>query len=272
MTLEGDAGLHGRPSVRMSKLAGNVVPLPPRRAVVSFIGQTMARNSRYQVYLAMYCGTGLALAIACAVTFVQQRNGVDAAPSPAGLHAVIPLLLFWAVAGLRMAFALPLNLPARWIFRLTGASREICISGARVWALACGLAVLAALLPLLWWAHLGGRALLVQAGSGVCLCSLMVDCLIFADRGIPFAQPRSPGRTSLPLMLTLFVGLLPVFCFGMVRLTVWLERKPLYLLFGALLVPGVHKTVTALRQRSQPELADGDEIEGEFQLLGLGTE
>lgn len=65
--------------------------------------QTMARNSRYQVYRAMYCGVGLALAIACGSTLAD--NGRPAV-SLRGLHAVAPLLIFWIVAGLRMAFAL----------------------------------------------------------------------------------------------------------------------------------------------------------------------
>lgn len=272
MAVEGEAGLRKRPAASMTGLVTNVVSPGPRRAVVYFIGQTMARNSRYQVYLAVYCGVGIALAIACATTFIGSGNGLKLAISIVGLHAVLPLLLFWAVAGLRMAFALPLNLPARWMFRTTGADREACISAARLWAMTCSLSILFVLLPLLWLAGLNARELFVQAVCGVCLCVIMVDGLLFADRGIPFTQPRSPDKTSLPLMLTLFIGVLPVFCFAMIHMEEWLEKNPVWLLWSFALVPTFHVTLSMLRRRSQPVLEDGDEIEGEFQLLNLGAE
>lgn len=272
MSIEGNAGLRGAPVVSMNRLVAGVVPLAARRAVTYFIGQTIARNSRYQVYLAMYCGTGLALAIACVVTFVSRGGGLRPSVSMEGLHAVMPLALFWIVAGLRMAFALPLNLPARWVFHVTGAEREVCISATRVWALVCGWAALAMLLPVLWVAGMGMRGLLVQAVCGICLCAVLVDGMLFANHGIPFAQPRSPGKTSLPLMLTLFVGILPVYCAGMVWAETWLERKPVWLLAAVAVVPAAHLVIEMLRRRSQATLEDGDEIEGEFQLLGLGVD
>jgi hypothetical protein len=272
MAIEGNAGMQGRPAMSLNRLVAAVVPLAACRAVTYFIGQTIARNSKYQVYLAMYCGTGLALAVACAVTFVSSGDGLRPMASTAGLHAVMPLVLFWIIAGLRMAFGLPLNLPARWVFRVTGAEREACISATRVWALVCGLAALGLLLPILWAAGIGARGLLVQGVCGVSLCVVLVDGLLFANHGIPFAHPRSPGKTSLPLMLTLFVGILPLFCLSMVRAELWLERTPLWLSATVVVVPIAHVAIGLLRKRSQARLEDGDEIEGEFQLLGLGVD
>ena len=91
------------------------------------IGQTITRNNRYQVYLAMYCGTGLALAVACAVT-LRAKDGW--ALSQKGLHAVMPLLVFWTVAGLRAAFGFPLNLPAAWVYRVTRVTNAAMNQGA----------------------------------------------------------------------------------------------------------------------------------------------
>jgi hypothetical protein len=132
--------------------------------------------------------------------------------------------------------------------------------------------MLSALLPVLWLAGLSARALLVQGVAGLVLCVVMVEGLLFADRGIPFAQPRSPGKTNLPLLLTLFIGVLPVLCLGMVRAEMWLERRPGWLPVFAALAPVVYVVCGFLRRRSQAQLEDGDEVEGEFQLLGLGVE
>lgn len=269
MALESDGEARRRRSNRVDGWIALAVTQSGIRAVLPFIGQTMGRISKYQVYLAMYCGTGLALGIACAITF---QDGMHMTVSLSGLHAVAPLLIFWLVAGLRMAFGLPLNLPARWVFRITGAEREGCIMAGRAWTMAWGLCLLALLMPILAWLGMGPRALVVQYVFGAAVCALIVDALMFSDRGIPFAQPRSPGKTSLPLMLTLFIGVLPVFVFAMVRFETWLESRLLFLLIAPVLVWSVHRLVTLLRRRSQPQLEDGDEIEPEFELLRLGVD
>ena len=272
MALESEGGARRRRAGRLDAWVARIVRPAGERAVLPFIGQTLARNSRYQVYLAMYCGTGLSLAIACVCTFVNGRGGLRPAISLVGARAVAPLLMFWSVAGLRMAFALPVSLPARWVFRVTGAEREECIAAGRWWTLVCSWCVLAGLLPVLAALGMGWRALLVQAVCGAVEAALMVEGLLFADRGIPFAQPRSPGRTSLPLMLTLFVGVLPAGLMEMVRLEMWLEHKPWWLLAAMAALPLAYPVTAALRRRSQARLEDGDEVEGEFQLLGLGRE
>jgi len=273
MAIEGEGGPRkGHSPLFINWLIAHAVPLSAQRAVFHFIGQTIARNSRYQVYLAMYSGTGLALAIACAGTFVNRSGQLHPVVSIQGLHAVMPLLLFWVVVGLRMAFGLPMNLPARWVFRITGAPREACVSTSRIWTLLCGLTMLVFLLPVLSLGGFRARELLVQGVCGVVLCVLMVESLLFADRGIPFAQPRSPGKENLPLLLTLFIGVLPVFCIGMVRAEMWLEHKLRWLPVLILTVPILYAVSGYLRRRSQAQLEDGDEIESEFQLLGLGTE
>jgi hypothetical protein len=132
--------------------------------------------------------------------------------------------------------------------------------------------VLAVLLLLLWLVGMSSRALLVQAVCGICLCSVIVDGLLYADGGIPFAQPRSPGKTSLPLTLTLFVGVLPLSCIGVVHVEMWLEHHLIYLLLALLFVPAIHEGALWLRLRFQAEPEDGHEVEEEFQLLGLSAE
>lgn len=69
------------------------------------------------------------------------------------------------------------------------------------------------------------RELMVQMGCGIFLSVLMVEVFLFANRGISFAQPRSSGKENLPLTLTLFRGVLHVFCINMVHLELWLEHR-----------------------------------------------
>ena len=246
-----------------------IVRRPEQRAVFHFVGKTMARNSRYQVYMAIYFGAGVALAISCA-THVRITNGVaEPSLSSFGLHAVMPLLVFWAIAGLKMAFAFPLQLQARWIFRTTGAPLARCVAASNQWALACGFAVVALVTIALASARMGGRELLVQAVCGLCLCSVLVDGFFFAQTSVPFSQPRHPGRTSLPLVLTLYLGVLAPFVFGMILLERKVEKNLFLLIAVVAIGPAVHAILRKLRERAVLIEEERENAAGEFQLLGL---
>jgi hypothetical protein len=243
---------------------------PGERAVFHFIGQTITRNNKYQVYLAMYCGTGLAFAVACALTL--HAKGAGWALSQKGLHALMPLLVFWTVAGLRAAFAFPLNLAAAWVYRVTrvtNAAMNECAQAARRWALLCALGVVACIAALLMGMGWNARELLVQVVCGVGLAVLLTDAFFMFLQSIPFARPRMPGKTSLPLMLTLYIGVLPVFLFEMVRLETALERSEVKLLFVVCGVAAAHAVLLRLSRTPAESEEEMEGYEGEFQLLNL---
>ena len=207
MAVEGTSQPRRPPAQWIAGLVHRIIRHPGERAVFHFIGPTIARNNRYQVYLALYCGTGLALAIACAVSLPVSHSTIQFALSPTGLHALMPLLLFWMIAGLRTALAFPLNLPAGWVFRVTGVKVGECSVAVRTWVFACAVGVMGGILVALRLPGWDLRHLLVQSGCGLCHCVLLTDGFFFFQRTVPFNQPRMPGKTSLPLMLTLYVGI-----------------------------------------------------------------
>jgi hypothetical protein len=268
MALEGTTSKRGQPSRWLAWLVNAIVRRPGERAAFHFIGQTIARNNRYQVYLAMYCGSGLALAVACGVTFHVTGGSVHAALSYEGLHAILPLLLFWTIAGLRNAFAFPLNLATGWVFRVTGVRIGECAAGARKWVLACAAGVLCCVLAALRLAGWDARPMLVQAVCGLCLCVMLTDGLFFSQETVPFNQPRMPARTNFPLMLTLYVGVFPFFVFVVTRIELGIEKHLTRLWAVGLTAVMVH--VMTLRRTSSDEIEEEMEgYEGEFQLLGL---
>jgi hypothetical protein len=237
--------------------------------VFHFIGQTIARNNRYQVYLAMYCGTGLALAIACAVTFHVNGGNIQPMLSDKGLHAIMPLLLFWVIAGLRTAFAFPLNLSAGWVFRITGVNIGECAAAARRWVLLCATGVMCCIVATLGLAGWDVRHLLVQVVCGLCLCILLTDAFFFIQQSVPFNQPRMPGRSSFALMLTLYVGVFPPFIFSVIYMEMLMEKNLAKLLFLGLITAAIHAGLGALRAGSEEVEEEMEGYDGEFQLLGL---
>jgi hypothetical protein len=269
MAIEGSSRSRRRPSLWWTALVHRVVRRPGERAVFHFIGQTIARNNRYQVYLAMYCGSGLALAIACAVVFRTDGPHLQPALSQQGLHAVMPLLLFWVIAGLRAAFAFPTDLAAGWVFRVTGVSVRECADAGRRWVLLCAWAVMTCILAALRLAGWDLRHLLVQLVCGLCLCTVLTDAFLGFDESVPFNHPRMPGTKSLPLMLTLYVGILPPALIGAVRLEMHYEQDPLQLILLALGVIALHLGLARLQTGPEEVEEEMEGYEGEFQVLGL---
>jgi hypothetical protein len=252
-----------------NRILHSIVRRPGERAVFHFIGQTMARNNRYQVYLAMYCGAGLALAVACATAVTPSGSHIDYTLSIRGLHAVMPLLLFLVIAGLRAAFVFPLNLSAGWIFRITGVRTSECATAARRWTLRCALLTMCSILVSLRGAGWDARQLIVQAVFGLCLCVLLTDGFFAFQRAVPFNRPRMPGRTSLPLMLTLYVGVLPPAIIGVVLMEMALEKEMWKLLWVVLTVVLAHAGFRVLNSWPEEIEEEMEGYEGEFQLLGL---
>jgi hypothetical protein len=185
-----------------------------------------------------------------------------------GLHAVMPMLVFWTIAGLRTAFAFPVNLQAGWIFRVTGVDLRECATAARRWATLCAGCVAGAILLTQRMAGWDARKLAVQAVCGACLCLLLSDGFFFAQRSVPFNQARMPGKVSFPLMLTLYIGVYPMYVVGMGRLEIWLERHALHLATVCFVAAAVHWAAAWLRGMSS-EAEDLAEYDGEFQVLGL---
>jgi hypothetical protein len=269
MAFEGSTRQRTQPSRWLTTLLHRIVRRPGERAVFHFIGQTIRRNNRYQVYLAIYAGVGLALAIACAVTLRVTGGHVRPALSNEGVHAVTPLLLFWVIAGLRTAFAFPLTLTSRWVFRITGVSLAECAAAARRWVLLCALAALACILAVLTLAHWDARHLLVQLVFGLALSLLLTDAFFAFHTSVPFTQPRMPGRVSFPLMLTLYLGVFPISIYEVVELELRIEKNLLKLLPIVLATLAIHWAIS--RKHNEPAEVE-EAMEGyddEFQLLGL---
>jgi hypothetical protein len=271
MAIEGASAKRTSPPRWTAALTQRLVPNPRQRAVFHFISQTLLRNNQYQVYLALYCGAGLALALAFTVDFPVTAASMHATFSQNGLHALLPLTLFWIIAGLRTAFAFPINLAARWLFRISGTPVSVCASAARRWVLCCALAVTAALLLALTLAGWPLTQLLVQLVFGVCLSLLLVDTLFFAAH-VPFNQPRLPGKTSLPLLLTLYVGILPAFLYAVLQLELRLEAHLPQLAFLALGTLAIHYGIAELRRGPEEIEEEMQGYDTEFQLLGLSRQ
>ena len=200
--LPGSAGLRWLPRF------GNALTT----AVVQFSIRTLLRSRRHRVTLSFYLGIAFAL-----VLFMSR----DPAPSgPQALtgvhwHQVNPqmlvgsaLVMCSAVVGMRVAFLMPIDLRANWVFRVMPllGGRGIRTSVRRsLFALAVVPAWLASAAVFFWmwpWRQAAGH-LAVLGLVGFVLAELCLQSF----RKIPFTCSYLPGKTHFNLALMTFLGL-----------------------------------------------------------------
>jgi hypothetical protein len=78
-----------------------------------------------------------------------------------------------------------------------------------------------------------------------------------------------PGKTSFPLMLSLYLGVFPMFVFCVVQAELKIEKHPAKLLLPVLITIAIHTALTLLRRGPGEVEEEMEGYEGEFQLLGL---
>jgi hypothetical protein len=78
-----------------------------------------------------------------------------------------------------------------------------------------------------------------------------------------------PGKTSFPLMLTLYLGAFPLFVSLTIVAEMQIEKHPAKLLLPALATLAIHTALTLLRRGPGEVEEEQEGYDGEFQLLGL---
>lgn len=259
---------------------------PQQRGIFHFLTCTLARSPRYQVYLALYSGIGLAIALCSILNLRRAANGTLLLTlSTLGLHALMPLLLFWLASGLRAAVTFPVDMRARWIFPISiqftrssdaypapyaypGHAAKV----ARAYSLLCCGALTILLLSLLLALHWSWMSLLIQAICGAGITLLLSDLFYLGRTQIAFTRPRMPGRASLTVVFVLYAAVFPL----LILFTVYAERAaeqhPIYILRVLVGIAITHVALMLFDRAAQHGIVGGfpeDETDDAPLTLGL---
>jgi hypothetical protein len=287
--LEG-ASTAGKPSGNLiaALLHRTLLPRPQQRAIFHFLTQTIARSPRYQVFFALYAGAGLALALCTILNFHRTPDHTLVLTlSQGGLHAILPLLLFWLLAGLRTSFAFPVDLLSRWVFPINLRLAQSFLKpetepianpwqfpgpdakAAKTWVLLCAMTlnciILAILLALGW----NSRQLLVQAICATALSILLADLFFLGRTQIPFTRLRVSG---LALAFLLYTVLFPTVIALTVQFELTAETRLKLLIWIVLTIPILHLFLKKTDQLAQQGIIGGfpeDETDPGPQTLNL---
>jgi len=230
----------------------------PQTAIGQFSARSLARSRQHRLILFFYLGIGLAF----------FRGGSKQ------LWIASIMMTVLAVLGTRVAFALPLDLRANWIFRVVGvrggletltANRRVLLvlSVVPVWL------VTAAACPWLWSGRQNAAGhLVVLALLGMILCDI---CLLHF-RKIPFTCSWLPGKSQVNMAV---LGTLVLLSVGSDVVAV--ERNALQefgsmtLMLCLLVVVWVfvRRTTVAVARRAELELRFEEETPPQLMELGL---
>ena len=190
-------------------LVGLICRRPVERAAFEFTLKTLIRSRSHRLLMSIYVGGAFAL-IGSGIVPIAMRDGFAGFATPGVVLLSAPLVIgFFALVGMRVALAIPVEPKASWLFRLCEPSdRAAVIDGAQTAMLFVGVLpmVFVALVSAgtLWGAQVGA----VHAGICLLMGWLLVEILLMGVAKIPFTCTYLPGRSRIgtlwPLYLTGF--------------------------------------------------------------------
>ncbi|MGC1617394.1 MAG: hypothetical protein WA765_02780 [Candidatus Acidiferrum sp.] len=192
-------------------------------AIGQFTVRTLARSRQHRLILAFYLGIGAALTVPLlSLLASSQAPGgplIEISHQANGpMLAASVMMLALMVIVLRVAFALPLELRANWVFRsvglidssqtLTAVRRAlILLSVAPVWLGS------AAMCLWLWpWRQAAGHLVVFSL-----LGMILVDLALYSFRKIPFTCSYLPGKSQVHMIVAAAVVLISV----VAQIVVW---------------------------------------------------
>ena len=221
-----------------------------QQASFYFIWKTLTRSRRHKLFFAAYVAVGCALVFeGLAVLVARGRNSWMYRPIPELLPA--PLILsFFILCGMRHVFAVPAELRANWLFRVSdrGEARR-CLAGVKKAMMVFGvLPLFALLLPLhviLW----GWRMALLHILFGAIVSWLLVDVLLAGFDKLPFTCSYLPGKANLKVSWPIYLFGFTTYLSAMVTLEYWMLQRPARFVWLAAVVVVVRGALAIYRWR-----------------------
>jgi len=175
---------------------------PQQRACYHFVSRTLLRSDAHlQIVLAF---TALGLVVAAQTLTTAYHPGISLAglPPSAELLAIPFILVYCLLLGIRLAFEIPLDLSANWIFKLwinpygempRQVARRVLLTFSLGW-----LAPLCLLYSAILW---GWLTALLQTALLIACSAVLVEVLLVKFRKIPFTCTYPPFESNSPLYL-----------------------------------------------------------------------
>jgi hypothetical protein len=183
-------------------------------ALVEFNIRTVFRSRQHRLILSFFLGLAFTIVVLYVKTPLAQNNLQGAPNTNPWLQANVPLLvssivmMWFAVIGTRMVFAMPIELRANWIFRMTNVRGvQDCLSATRRSLLTLAVApvwmIWAGVLLWLWPLRPAAEHLAVLGLLG----AILVEACLHDFHKIPFTCSYLPGKANVYHLFFLYAML-----------------------------------------------------------------
>jgi hypothetical protein len=195
-------------------------------AVRQFTVRTITRSRPHRTLLAIYLGLGLAIIVSSIVPLVVRGARAFATPDIAVLAAPL-VLTFMALVGMRVAFAIPVDINANWVVRLREpgeifAAMNGVLSAMLRWAVVPGVVLAGVSTGALW----GPRVATIHVVFCALLGWLLAELLLLVFCKIPFTCTYLPGRSQVKTLWPLYFTAFLTFTYTAAGLELQLLRFP----------------------------------------------
>ena len=196
----------GRKGLTIESLAQVLCRRPAARAVFGFTVKTLTRSRSHRLLMAIYVGGALAL-VASGIVPVALTDGLAGFTTPGVVLLSAPLVIgFFALVGMRVALAIPVEPKANWIFRQSEpGDRAAAIDGVRAAMLVVGVLPTSLLAIITAGTLWGAWAALAHAAICTVMGWLLVEILLMDVVKIPFTCSYFPGRSRVGTLWSLYL-------------------------------------------------------------------
>jgi hypothetical protein len=270
LAVEGRPSSGRRPRLSLAWLQRLVVRtfarVPVRAGVCAFTLRTLVRSRQHRMLMAVWVGLAAACMISGALPFLV-RYGWAALEQPRPAILVAPLILAALTqAGMRSLFAVPTEIKANWVFRLSE-PRHLpdAVAGAAASLIVAGVVppVLLALASgwWLWGLEIGLKHALFCAVLGALLAQLLTRSI---DK-IPFTCTYMPGNGNFGKLWPAYITAFSLYTYSMSSLEAnlletstayWWVTSILFLIAAAAAWSRHHNAERLINLRFEEEPAD----------------
>ena len=187
--------------------------------------QDAVRSRQHRTLLALYLGLGLAVVVSSILPLALQRGMAAFARPGVSILAAPLVLMFVALVGMRVAFAIPVDIKANWVIRLREpgeivAAMDGSFTAMLAWAVSPFVLLGGISAGTLWGFGAGAKHAIVTALMGWFLAEVLVLRLC----KIPFTCTYLPGRSEIKTLWPLYFTAFTTFTYSMAGLEVELLR------------------------------------------------
>ena len=271
----GRAGALPRAAARLA--TAGLARRPVAQAVAAFAAASTMRSRRHRLIIAAYVGLGLAFVIG---SFLSPFTGIaeDALAEPlstpsARLLSIPFILSFFVLAALRFMFAVPTEIRANWVFRITEIDdRCAYLTGARIALWMLGVAPVALVTCPIYLVLWGPGLAFAHTVFWVLMAGVLTELLLFRFHKVPFACSYVPGKANVKLLWPLYALALTAYASWTARLELWMLGSPLRWSIACGTLLGCLVAAIACRRRalaSASPLQYEEAVDPAVQVLGV---